>query len=56
MRAKVIIQRTGQIQKDEKRGVCDTMREKGKACGVLMGKIEGRHQLENLSIDWRIII
>ena len=43
-------------QKGEKRGVCETMREKRKACGVLMGKTEGRHHLENLSVDWGIIL
>jgi len=56
MRAKVIIQRTDQIKKDEKHGVCETMREKRKACGVLMGKTEDKHYLENWSVDWRIIL
>jgi hypothetical protein len=56
MRAKVIIQRTDQIKKEEKRGVCETMGEKKKACRVLMGKTEGRYHLENLSVYWRIIL
>jgi hypothetical protein len=32
------------------------MGEKNEACRVLMGKTEGTHHLENLSIYWRIIL
>jgi hypothetical protein len=40
MWAKVITQRTVQIKKDETHGGSETMREKRKAGGVLMGKTE----------------
>jgi hypothetical protein len=56
VRAKVIIERRDQIKMDEKHGECGTVREKGKACGVLMGKNEGRHHLENLRVVCRILL
>jgi hypothetical protein len=42
-----------QIKKNEIGGACSTYGEKRGACGVLVGKPEGKNHLEDLGLDGR---
>jgi hypothetical protein len=44
-----------QIKKNEIDGACSTYGERRGACGVLVGKPDGKNHLEDLGVDGRIV-